>query len=364
MPDKLEAHLAKLNLKLDRVKIIQPKETNKLSLRATLPPKPGEARPKQRTLSTKAPANIAGAKVAFARAKRLDAELIEGSFNWKDWDPKIAERYKPKTIGELSEQILELKRPQLKARGLRHKYQVPLSKLPEDAHPTQELLRNTIIEECTGYPTKWAAYKIAYGMLADLAGISHNLHSLGPKNANAVKPITPRDLPSDEQILEVWDGIDNQLYKILYARMACYGLRPHEAWKCEVAPQDKDEPICRVQADTKTGKRTGGRLILPLPIEWYIDMRPWLDFEPFNRVAWQDKDNEYLGHRISQFFERRKLPFNPYMLRHAWAVRSARSNLSTVVAAKMMGHSQAIHEKTYQQALGEEGMLDAWKKII
>ena len=88
MPDKLTAHLAKLNLKLDRVKIIQPKEANKLSLRATLPPKPGESKPKQRTLSTGAPANPAGAKVAFARAKRLDAELIEGSFRLEDLGPQ------------------------------------------------------------------------------------------------------------------------------------------------------------------------------------------------------------------------------------------------------------------------------------
>ncbi|MEO1391036.1 MAG: hypothetical protein AAFV85_27195 [Cyanobacteria bacterium J06634_6] len=360
----LDTHLKKLNRKLDRVRILQRPRTNKLCLRATLPPKPGETAPKQRYLSTGKPANGPGADEANKLAKRLDAELIEGTFKWENWDPKVAESLRAKTIGELSQRILDMKRPQVQPTGLKQRYQVPLSKLPQDALPTEELLRTTIERECEGYPTKWDKYKISYSMLAELAGIKHEFQKLGPRSQAVVKPITPQDLPSDELILETWQSIDNPLYKILFARMACYGLRPHEAWKCIVSDNPED-PFCRVLADTKTGKATGGRITYPIPREWYALMQPWQDFEPHQRrMDWRKKTNIYLGHRIGQWFERRKLPFYAYMLRHAWAVRTAKANMSTAAAAKMMGHSQDVHERIYQQALGKEGLMEAWKNIF
>ena len=360
----LDKVLAKLNRKLDRVQIVQRPGTNRLYLRATLPPKPGERKPKQRYLPTQKPANEPGANEANKLAKRLDAELIESRFEWVNWDSKIAESLRPKTIGELAKQVIELKRPQVLESGLKARYIVPLSKLPQDEYPTEELLRKTIERECEGYPTKWNKYKISYSLLAELAGIEHELQKLGPRSIAVVKPINPDDLPSDDLIFETWDRIKNPLYKILYARMACYGLRPHESWKCVVS-NDSEEPFCRVLADTKTGKSTGGRLALPIPKEWYEAMQPWQNFEPYQRnMDWREKNNIYLGHRVGQWFERNQMPFYPYMLRHAWACRAAKKNLSTGMAAKMMGHSHDIHTKIYQQALGKQGQLEAWKTII
>ena len=354
--------LDKLNRKLDRVKIVQRAGSKKLYLRATLPPKPGESGSKQRYLPTGKPASKNGAAEANKLAKRLEAELIEEKFNWVDWDPAVAELLRPKNIGELSHELIELKRPQTLARGLKCRYIVPLGKLPQDELPTEALLREVIERECEGYPTKWRDYKIAYGLLLDLAGVDHQINKLGPRSASAVKPINPLDLPSDKDILEVWLGINNPLYKILYARMACYGLRPHESWK-SIVSDNLEKPFCRVLADTKTGRKTGGRMSLPIPMEWYKEMKPWQDFEPFNRVDWKNKTNTYLGQRVSQWFGRNKVPFSAKMLRHAWACRAASKNLNTGVAAKMLGHSQDIHTRTYQQALGKDAQLEAWASI-
>lgn len=360
---ELSKVLAKLNRKLDRVRIVQRAGSRKLSLRATLPPKPGESKPKQRYLPTGKPASKGGADEANKLAKRLEAELIEEKFRWADWDDAVAEALRPKNIGELAQELIELKRPQTLERGLRLRYIVPLGKLPQDEFPTEKLLKEVIERECEGYQTKWANYRIAYGMLLDLAGIKHQLNKVGPRAQAVVKPINPADLPTDDLIIETWESIDNPLYRILYARIACYGLRPHESWK-SVVSSDANEPFCRVLPSTKTGKKTGGRISLPIPMDWYEAMKPWQDFEPFNKVDWQAKTNDYLGHRVSQWFERRKIPFNAYMLRHAWACRAARKNLSTGVAAKMMGHSHEIHTKTYQQALGKDAQLEAWSNII
>ena len=361
---RLDSALKKLNRKLDRVKIVTRPNTAKLYLRATLPPKPGESKPKQRYLPTGKPANEAGANQANKLAKRLDAELIENRFEWQNWDDKVAKSLQAKTIGELTTQIIEQKRPKILLSGLKSRYIVPFSKLPQDEAPTEELCRKVLQRECEGHPTKWTSYRIAYSKLCDLAGVEHDLKALGPRATSAIKPVSPDDLPSDKVIFEVWDGIKNRAYKIHFARMACYGLRPHESWR-SVISDDPEQPFCRVSADTKTGEKTGGRLVLPIPMDWYEAMKPWGDFSPFIRgnAEWRDKSNQYLGNLISRWFVR-NMPFNAYTLRHAWACRAARKNLSTGMAAKMMGHSHDIHTKVYQQAIGKMGQLEAWKRII
>ena len=45
--------------------------------------------------------------------------------------------------------------------------------------------------------------------------------------------------------------------------------------------------------------------------------------------------------------QKRKERCVPYDLRHAWAVRTIHIGLPDTVAARMMGHSVAIHTRTY-----------------
>jgi integrase len=48
-------------------------------------------------------------------------------------------------------------------------------------------------------------------------------------------------------------------------------------------------------------------------------------------------------------FRRYEVPFSPYDLRHAWAVRTILMGLPDTVSARMMGHSVAIHNRTYHR---------------
>jgi integrase len=50
---------------------------------------------------------------------------------------------------------------------------------------------------------------------------------------------------------------------------------------------------------------------------------------------------------VAEQFRRYDLPLTPYDLRHAWAVRTIHIGLPDTVAARMMGHSVAIHTRTY-----------------
>ncbi|MFM8935376.1 MAG: tyrosine-type recombinase/integrase, partial [Vulcanococcus sp.] len=56
---------------------------------------------------------------------------------------------------------------------------------------------------------------------------------------------------------------------------------------------------------------------------------------------------QQVGRRVAEQFRRYGLPLTPYDLRHAWAVRTIHIGLPDTVAARMMGHSVAIHTRTY-----------------
>ena len=162
--------------------------------------------------------------------------------------------------------------------------------------------------------------------------------------------------------LPIWKSINHKAYKILFARMACYGLRPHETFKCTIST-DRNEPFCKVATGTKTGRATGGRFVLPFPPEWFDELQPWLDFEPLMYSdKWKSATNRKLGNILSHWFHNSKLMwFNAYALRHRFACRMAEKNLAVGTAAKMMGHSVEIHCRVYQQALGKEGIAKAWR---
>lgn len=56
-----------------------------------------------------------------------------------------------------------------------------------------------------------------------------------------------------------------------------------------------------------------------------------------------------IGQQVTRQFKRYDLPFSPYDLRHAWAVRTIHYGLPDAIAAQMMGHSISIHTRTYQR---------------
>ena len=87
--DKLEKSLQAANERLQKgncgIKIY--KRGHKLSLRGTLPPKPGidQDQAYQQYLSLGMYANAAGIQQAEKQAKKLSSQLALKEFEWKDW---------------------------------------------------------------------------------------------------------------------------------------------------------------------------------------------------------------------------------------------------------------------------------------
>ena len=131
--------------------------------------------------------------------------------------------------------------------------------------------------------------------------------------------------------------------------MATYGLRNHEVFFADLTSVAAGgDQVLRVLPTTKTGEHQ----VWPFHPDWVerFQLGP-LGTDPtllptictdLRRTTLQQ-----VGRRVAEQFRRYELPLTPYDLRHAWAVRTIHIGLPDTVAARMMGHSVAIHTRTY-----------------
>ncbi len=158
-----------------------------------------------------------------------------------------------------------------------------------------------------------------------------------------------RRLPSDGQILQLIDWIPNPAWRLAYGLMATYGLRNHEVFFCDLAPlAPGGDRVIRVLPTSKTGEHQ----VWPFQPGWVerfglerLGREPGL--LPAVRTDLSRTTLQQVGRRVAEQFRRYDLPITPYDLRHAWAVRTIHIGLPDTVAARMMGHSVAIHTRTY-----------------
>jgi len=158
-----------------------------------------------------------------------------------------------------------------------------------------------------------------------------------------------RQLPSDAEILELVERIPSAPWRLVYGLMATYGLRNHEVFFCDgsaLAPGG--DRVLRVLPTSKTGEHQ----CWPFQPDWVerFDLpRLARDRQALPRVRTDlgRTTLQQVGRRVAEQFRRYGLPITPYDLRHAWAVRTIHLGLPDTVAARMMGHSVAIHTRTY-----------------
>ncbi len=158
-----------------------------------------------------------------------------------------------------------------------------------------------------------------------------------------------RQLPSDSLILESLFRIPNPRWRLAYGLMATYGLRNHEVFFCDLsALSTGGDRVIRVLPTTKTGEHQ----VWPFHPDWVerFDLGRLgnsSDALPSISTDLRRTTLQQVGRRVSEQFRRYELPLTPYDLRHAWAVRTIHIGLPDTVSARMMGHSVAIHTRTY-----------------
>jgi integrase len=339
----------------------------KLVLRGTLPPKPNRSRLQahQQRISLNLPANPASLSLATQQAKLIAAQIAQGSFNWQGyeesdvphspnqdaWSDRIARfeqhfhldrdrsastrttwetAYKP-YLRKLAT-IAEAK-PHLSA--AEHIYQTILA---TDARSRSRQVCCTALKALCEFidleiPFAWQKL-------------------WGTYNQQSLKT---RDLPDDETISNWYYQIPNPAWRFVYGIMATYGLRNHEVFFCDYSQLQTGSQTVMVQETTKTGSHE----VWPFVPEW-IDLfclRQAI-LPPVNTDLTRTT-LQRIGQQVTRQFKRYDLPFSPYDLRHAWAVRTIHYGLPDAIAAQMMGHSISIHTRTYQRWLSHRDRQQA-----
>ncbi len=336
----------------------------KLSLRGLLPPRPGSLRlkPSQQRLSLGLPATPAGLKQAEQTVKVLAAQLIQNTFDWRNYDSgmgwgRLDQMGLSQQMQAFAQDFLaEASRVQhpASAKATWEKAYAPyFRKLEAIAQANPQLsLVEAIYATVRATEDNSRSRQVCCTALSALATF---LHIELPTDLKAfwgsygASQTQARTLPSDELIAATWEQIPNVGWQFVYAVMATYGLRNHEVFFCDYSAllQGKPEAVIRVLNTTKTGTHD----VWPFYPDWVEHFNLRSLQLPTIQTDLTQTTLQRIGQRVTSQFRRYELPFSPYNLRHAWAVRTIHFGLPDTVAARMMGHSVAVHTRTYHQWL-------------
>lgn len=348
----ISGKLAQANgrLKAANVGVTIEQQGDRLRLRSTFPPRPGSSRkqPYQQRLCLGVRANPAGLKEAEAEARKIGALLSCREFDWTPYLRKSSPS--PQSAQEWIERYRE---HYLSNDGTQATWEGDYWKVYRRL-PLNQPLDVGVMEACilgTKANTKSRVRAcMAIGTLAKFAGIEYDPAPLrGHYNHSKT---SRRDLPDDDLIVKYYHQIDNPAWRWVYGVMACYGLRNHEVFYLNL-----DEfPIIEVGDKTKTGWREVFPFYPEWAEEWHLDRRI-LPPVTLNR------SNDKIGHSVTKYLSP-KLPFFPYDLRHAWAVRTLSFNLPIEVAARQMGHSVDVHQRTYHKWISKKHYRKLFELLV
>lgn len=336
----------------------------KLGLRGMLPPRPSSLRlkPSQQRLSLGLPATPAGLKQAEQTVKVIAAQIIQNLFDWRQYDSGsgwgrldqlgLAQQMQAFEQHFFTEP-LRLSHPASAKTTWETAYAPYLRKLEAIAQANPQL---SFVEAI--YATVRATEDnsrsrqvccTALNALAKFLSVELPIDLKTFWGRYGASQTQARELPSDELIAAVWETIPNAGWQFAYAVMATYGLRNHEVFFCDYSALlqgNPDAPI-RVLNTTKTGTHD----VWPFYPEWVEHFNLRSLQLPTIQTDLTETTLQRIGQRVTSQFRRYELPFSPYNLRHAWAVRTIHFGLPDTVAARMMGHSVTVHTRTYHQWL-------------
>ncbi len=351
---KLTIEVVNQRLKAGKVGVKVEARGDRLSLRATLPPKPGtgKSKPYQQYIALGIYDNPAGLQRAEAEAKIVGGLLARGEFDWG----RYLALYQESGDGGWTDWIAKLKEDYFAQKGdnpstrftWKNDYESAFKNLKGEVAITSLVFAATMTP-ANSRSRKRTCEKLQ--LLAELAGLKVDLKPYVGNYGNS--QTKPRNIPTDEQIIQVRSLFGNSpAWQWVYGVMAAYGLRPHEVFFCEIS----ENLACRV-LEGKTGERT----CYPLHPEWAEQWRLWEAKKPrCNGATYRD-----YGKRVTVAFWRRDTPFDPYDLRHAYAIRaSIVFNLPVASAAAWMGHSPSVYLRTYQRWISVKEHESLFNRII
>ena len=362
----LSTELSKINQSLAsqgvRLRIEQRKEL--LNLRGPLPCQDTKGLSKIQRISLHLKANQEGLQEAQEMLQMVIFQLKHNQFNWNHWSKKHPKIIHLKTR-DATEDALEDFKSAFFSDQNRHKsssgsittwssaYAPYLKKLKEigkelDCNISLDLLNKTLGSYSENSRSRQQCATVL-SVLAKYLSIELPENWKKKGNGYGLHKARYRELPNDNLIKEAWCLIPNPKWQLVYGLMATYGLRNHEVFFSDLSMLSKGgDKVLRVLPNTKTGEHQ----VWPFHPSWlnYFELEK-IGHDPKALPAvntdLKTTTLQKVGRRVSEQFRRYELPLTPYDLRHAWAIRTIHIGLPDSVAARMMGHSVSIHNRTY-----------------
>jgi hypothetical protein len=365
MSHPLDSHIKKVNtrLKAARLGLKIERRGDMLTLRGTLPPRPDSDRqqPYQQRIPLKLPAHKSGLKQAEQEAKVIAAKLIEQTFDWRSY---LVQRGQVLGSDELTDKIAAFEHHYL-AEG-----SADPDKLSASVKATWSKAYRPYLRKLQDVCDRHASYSLQEAIVATVKGTRANSRSrqvcctamdafanfLGLELAVDLKSLwgkygssrtQMRQLPTDQEIVQGFHAIPNPAWRFVYGVMAVYGLRNHEVFFCDYSFLSGGDAEAAIEVLSTT--KTGAHDVWPFPPQWIEEFGLRDVVLPNLETNLEKTTLQRIGQQVSLQFRRYEIPFAPYDLRHAWAVRTILLGLPDTVAARMMGHSVAIHNRTYHR---------------
>ncbi|CAI8168878.1 MAG: Uncharacterised protein [Prochlorococcus marinus str. MIT 9215] len=200
---------------------------------------------------------------------------------------------------------------------------------------------------------------------AELDLLRGNYAAVGPKG---------RDIPGDEKLIEFLRLVRPSCYGWCTCAMAVFGVRPGEVPSLVLA---EDGFASCLTTKLKRALPTT-RDVMALPNSWVVELNlhdvsipgnnRWTKPEEYNSDVAQrfvNNWNQWWKRQPTHLKQARAIlpKYQNYDLRHAWALRAINRGISTNIAAKAMGHSEATHIKHYERWLNKDELRLAMQKI-
>ncbi|MEL6493950.1 MAG: site-specific integrase [Cyanobacteria bacterium J06623_7] len=347
MDDRL--HAANSRLKESNAGIVICKRGQKLSLRGNLPSKDGKGY-KQQYLSLGIYCNAAGIQVAEKKAQKLASQLALKEFSWNEWsDCGASRRHRANNIGTLGYWVSKFETDYFnrKARDSKSQttwdgdYKSIYKRGDSDSSFGEEILLEIVLSTEPDTRNRIRAVN-ACNALARFANLDCKFNQY---KGNYNPLIGDRILPTDKEIAQYYYSIKNPHWQRAFGIMAAYGISNHELFYVDLDSL-KTAPGHLVSTYRKA--HYGFRRIWCLYPEWY---EQWELAKPVSLPKVSGQTNKDLGHRVSTQFRRYEL-CKPGDLRHCWAIR-AMAFMPDSMAARMMAHDTATHNRTYKRWMNE-----------
>lgn len=340
-------------LKAQNAGVAVRRSSKRLTLRATLPPKPGShyVAPHQQDVSTGLFDNKTGRVEIHRRALKMSMDLATGRFDWGEWlRPRAARQEMLITVIERFA-IDYRKKAERDGRTRwqitwRKDYLEPFEKLTA-TRPLDTTEMKRILDQYGATTKPRLRHARAYTALCRYVGLDIEFEA-GTYGRKQAKPIV---IPTDDAILVGYEKTPER-YRWAYGVMAAYGLRPSEVE--EVVGFDGCELIL---GDGKTGARR----VLPWPSSWFVQWDLSRAFYPIPKGIATNGSMERRMVAMAKVFNR-YVGFAPKTLRKAMALRLMLGGVPDTIAGQVLGHNPATLREYYQSYLGADRMKLHWEQ--